>query len=172
MNFQKSVLIIALIILVIILGLIGYGISQTTKNITWPDQQYQCPDYFPYLSNIDVSGTMMSGCFNKNNLGNGSNTIQGLNCTPCSSGVTDCFACSDGNDNLLFDVSYNDATGWNFNVNSSEAVPAIQNLFTDFSANASYCEKYTWATSNNISWDSITYGTKNPGYDSNGNQCT
>ena len=170
MSFQKSILIIALIFLVIILVLIGYGISQTKKTVTWPDQQYQCPDYFPYLTNVDINGTDISGCFNKYNLGHGTNTIAGLKCNKCLSGAEQCFNCS-ANEKPVFDVSYDDGSGWTFKVHPPTTANDIQNLFINFPDNASYCDKYSWAHFNNVSWDSVTYGTQNPGYDSNGNAC-
>jgi hypothetical protein len=124
------------------------------------------------LSNIDISGTIMTGCFNKNNLGDGSNTIQDLHCE--KHGDTEWFSCFSGAGETtpLFDVSYNDTNGWNFALMGDTTASVIQPLFTDFSENTSYCTKYNWAVGNNLSWDSITYGTHNPGYDSNGNSCS
>lgn len=169
MSFQKIIVIIAYILLVIVLFVIGYGISQTKKTVTWPDQQYQCPDYFPYLTNVDINGTDMSGCFNKYNLGNGANTISDLSCNMCTEGSTQCWNCYAGS-TPVFDFSYSDGNGWNFDI-ASGSESFVKNLFINFPDNASYCNKYSWAHFNNVSWDSVTYGTHNPGYDSNGNAC-
>lgn len=67
MNFQKIVLIIAIILL--ILALIVFGSMLYTDKKVYPPVQAQCPDYW-----IDMSGGIGTGgyCINTKNLGKGS----------------------------------------------------------------------------------------------------
>ncbi len=60
-EFQKTVLIVAIIVLMIILVFIGMTMSKAKSNQQWPPMTHQCPDYF----SVDVSGN----CANKFNLG-------------------------------------------------------------------------------------------------------
>ena len=67
MNFQKIVLMIAIILL--ILALIVFGSMLYTDKKVYPPVQAQCPDYW-----IDMSGGIGTGgyCINTKNLGKGS----------------------------------------------------------------------------------------------------
>ena len=67
MNFQKIVLMIAIILL--ILALIVFGSMLYTDKTVYPPVQAQCPDYW-----IDMSGGIGTGsyCINTKNLGKGS----------------------------------------------------------------------------------------------------
>ena len=65
-GFQKTVLIVAIIVLMIILVFIGMTMSKAKSNQQWPPMTAQCPDYF----SVDVSGN----CENKLNLGTCNNT--------------------------------------------------------------------------------------------------
>jgi hypothetical protein len=62
--FQRIVLIIAIIILIISLLLIGLSIRSSKRNIAWPPLVPVCPDYWF----IDGSGNNTK-CINKRNLG-------------------------------------------------------------------------------------------------------
>jgi hypothetical protein len=62
-SFQKSVLVIAVIILVITLIFVGVALSYS-KNTTWPPMTPDCPDYWL----MDGSGNNAS-CINVKNLG-------------------------------------------------------------------------------------------------------
>jgi hypothetical protein len=63
MNFQKIVLIIAIVILIITLVFIGYALHQSTLKEQWPPLVGDCPDYW-----VDMSGNGAQ-CVNKLRLG-------------------------------------------------------------------------------------------------------
>ena len=60
-SFQKTILFIAIFILLIFLLFIGLSLSYSTKNATWPPVSSSCPDYW----GIDGSGN----CINNRKLG-------------------------------------------------------------------------------------------------------
>jgi len=62
-NFQKIVLLIAVILLIIALIFIGYSLGQAKEDETWPPIIGECPDYW-----VDISGNGAM-CVNINNLG-------------------------------------------------------------------------------------------------------
>jgi hypothetical protein len=62
-NFQKIVLLIAVILLIIALIFIGYSLGQAKADETWPPIIGECPDYW-----VDISGNGAM-CVNVNNLG-------------------------------------------------------------------------------------------------------
>jgi hypothetical protein len=70
-DFQRTVIMIALIILVIILLVTGYLMyNQKPNSGRWPPYQSNCPDYW-----MDTDGTGKN-CINSQNLGNcGSKTM-------------------------------------------------------------------------------------------------
>jgi hypothetical protein len=63
MNFQKLVLIIATILLIVILFVIGYSLSYAATSVSWPPMIGACPDYWE-----DLTGKGES-CLNSLNLG-------------------------------------------------------------------------------------------------------
>ena len=63
-GFQKTILFAAVIILLVALLLIGFALSSSTNNETWPPMVPQCPDYWT----IDGSGSNTT-CVNVQNLG-------------------------------------------------------------------------------------------------------
>ena len=63
MNFQKIVLIIAIILLIISLVFIGISLSKSKSNEVWPPLIGDCPDYW-----VDLSGNG-SMCVNEKSLG-------------------------------------------------------------------------------------------------------
>ena len=63
-GFQKTVLIIAIIILIITLIIIGMALSKKSAEIGWPPMVPQCPDYWT----IDGSGNNTT-CINVKDLG-------------------------------------------------------------------------------------------------------
>jgi hypothetical protein len=63
-SFQKFVLFLAIIILIIVLVLIGYSLQKASTSI-WPPLVGECPDFW-----VDLSGNG-SQCTNVKNLGNG-----------------------------------------------------------------------------------------------------
>ena len=63
LNFQKSILIIAILIFILMLIVIGIVISKSNKKQTWPPIIGECPDYW-----IDLSGNG-SACLNVKSLG-------------------------------------------------------------------------------------------------------
>ena len=63
MNFQKIVLTIAIILLIISLVVIGYGLSTAKQEAVWPPMTGDCPDYW-----VDMSGNGAK-CVNTHSLG-------------------------------------------------------------------------------------------------------
>lgn len=62
-NFQKIVMVFAIIVLIIILILVGFALSKSKKEATWPPIVSNCPDYW-----MDLSGNG-TACFNEQGLG-------------------------------------------------------------------------------------------------------
>lgn len=75
MNFQKIVIIIAIIFLILMLTLIGYALYEAKYNKRWPPVQSQCPDYWEVQSadGSNVAGSSGPGgpskCVNVKDLG-------------------------------------------------------------------------------------------------------
>lgn len=63
MNFQKTVLIMATVLLIIILVVIGVSLSKASVEENWPPIVGECPDYW-----VDMSGNG-EACFNSHSLG-------------------------------------------------------------------------------------------------------
>ena len=63
MNFQKLILTIATVLLIIILVIIGVSLSKARTEESWPPIVGECPDYW-----IDMSGNG-EACFNSHSLG-------------------------------------------------------------------------------------------------------
>lgn len=63
MNFQKIVLTIATVLLIVILVVIGLTLSKANVDENWPPIVGECPDYW-----VDMSGNG-EACFNSHNLG-------------------------------------------------------------------------------------------------------
>lgn len=63
LNFQKSILVIAILIFILVLIVVGTVISKSNKKQTWPPIVGDCPDYW-----IDLSGNG-SACLNVHSLG-------------------------------------------------------------------------------------------------------
>lgn len=61
MNFQSMTMMIATILLILVLGFIGYLMYKAKSNMDWPPMISECPDYWT------VTG--VSQCSNPNNLG-------------------------------------------------------------------------------------------------------
>jgi hypothetical protein len=68
LTFHKTVLGIAIIILILILGLIGYSLSESVST-NWPPIVGDCPDYW-----VDLSGNG-EACYNSHSLGTSSNSV-------------------------------------------------------------------------------------------------
>ena len=63
MIFQKIILTIATILLIVILVVIGVSLSKASVEDTWPPIVGECPDYW-----VDMSGNG-EACFNSHSLG-------------------------------------------------------------------------------------------------------
>ena len=63
MNFQKTILLFSLFILILVFIFIGIGFSNSVINKNWPPIISDCPDYW-----IDMSGNGAE-CYNVLNLG-------------------------------------------------------------------------------------------------------
>jgi hypothetical protein len=62
-SFQKIILVIAIIGLIILLVIIGMSLSNSNSNIVWPPVVGDCPDYW-----VDLKGNGES-CYNAKSLG-------------------------------------------------------------------------------------------------------
>ena len=71
MTFQKIVVGIAIVLLIIILIMIGYTISQANKDEEWPPVVGDCPDYW-----IDLEGAG-AACTNTKSLGKCNLPVEG-----------------------------------------------------------------------------------------------
>lgn len=63
MNFQGTILMTAIIILILLLIFIGIAMKDTKDTVDWPPIVGECPDYW-----VDLSGNG-SACFNSHSLG-------------------------------------------------------------------------------------------------------
>jgi hypothetical protein len=63
MSFQKTVLVLAIVFLILFLVLIGVSLSNASSTAEWPPIVGACPDYW-----VDLSGNG-SECFNSHSLG-------------------------------------------------------------------------------------------------------
>jgi hypothetical protein len=63
MHFQKIVLTVATVLLIIILVVIGVSLSKAKENNIWPPIVGKCPDFW-----VDISGNG-EACFNSHSLG-------------------------------------------------------------------------------------------------------
>jgi hypothetical protein len=71
MNFQKIVLIIATVVLIIFLLIVGYMLYKNKYSSDFPPIISDCPDYWLDMSGNDLSGnTVTPYCYNVKNLGN------------------------------------------------------------------------------------------------------
>jgi hypothetical protein len=60
LNFQKIVLVVAIIVFIVALVFIGIGLNKAKKEKSWPPIVSTCPDYWEDTGN---------GCYNKLGLG-------------------------------------------------------------------------------------------------------
>jgi len=63
MNFQKTIITVAIVILIIMLVVIGMALSKASNSETWPPVIGECPDYW-----VDMSGNG-EACLNTHSLG-------------------------------------------------------------------------------------------------------
>ena len=63
MNFQKMILTVAIIVLIVMLILIGMSLKNSDESMVWPPIVGDCPDYW-----VDLSGNG-GACFNSHSLG-------------------------------------------------------------------------------------------------------
>lgn len=55
LNFQRIVIVIAIIMLIVVMVFIGYALYQQSSDVSWPPQTPKCPDYWM----VDASGNCM-----------------------------------------------------------------------------------------------------------------
>ena len=90
MSFQKIVLTIAIILLIVMLVIIGIALSKSSASETWPPIVGECPDYW-----IDMSGNG-EACFNSHSLGRcnipteGNKTTKNFNQPPFNAANSAC----------------------------------------------------------------------------------
>ena len=187
MSFQKTILIIAVVLLIISLIIIGISLIKASKNATWPPNTGVCPDYW-----VDLSGNG-SQCVNVKSLGTcnipgqlyttyAGQDSYGNDLTSYSKiSLNDCKTACSANSNC-YGLSYNPTTQSCWIKNSKVlTTPKITNASINFllkntSANTNAmdftqspytgsngsCSKYNWAENCGVSWDGITYGATNP----------
>jgi hypothetical protein len=63
LNFQRIVIIIAIIMLIAAMVFIGYALYKQSSDIAWPPETPQCPDYWTYDATKKV-------CTNPNKISN------------------------------------------------------------------------------------------------------
>ena len=68
MDFQKAVLMVAIVVLIITLAMIGSSLGKQRKNAVYPPVLADCPDYW---ENTKVAGSCGKGLYNKGNGGSG-----------------------------------------------------------------------------------------------------
>lgn len=73
MNFQKIVLTVAVVLLIIFLMMVGYMLYKQKYNAEFPPTVSDCPDYWLDVSGNDASGNEIVSpyCYNVKNLGSG-----------------------------------------------------------------------------------------------------
>jgi len=77
MTFQKIVITIAIVILILSLIVLGVIIYNSRNNEQYPPEIGNCPDYFTIESKDgDMGGTPTEMCHNEHNLGNHSNDCE------------------------------------------------------------------------------------------------
>ena len=92
MNFQKIILVIATLVLILLLVLIGFTLSKSKNSEAWPPIVGACPDYW-----IDLSGNG-EACFNSHKLGKcnlpgdgkDNNNTMNFNQSPFNTDTTNC----------------------------------------------------------------------------------
>ena len=57
-NFQRIVIFIAIIMLIVALVFIGYALYKQSSDVTWPPKIPKCPDYWT----VDPTATSTNGC--------------------------------------------------------------------------------------------------------------
>ena len=86
MNFQKTVMMVALILFIAIMAVVAVLMSNNKKKAVFPPEIGVCPDYWE-LTNIQVNGRDVKGCKDVNNVGNASGTIPNTDTGNCSAGI-------------------------------------------------------------------------------------
>ena len=61
-NFQRIVIIIAIIMLILAMVFIGYALYRQSSDVSWPPKRPKCPDYWTLDTN--------NACKNTNNVAN------------------------------------------------------------------------------------------------------
>jgi hypothetical protein len=90
MNFQKTIAVLALIILILLLVWIGVSLTKSSGSKSWPPIIGDCPDYW-----LDLSGSG-EACFNAKRLGNcnipskGNPNAMNFNINPFNSSNGEC----------------------------------------------------------------------------------
>ena len=155
MNFQKIILVLAILLLIGALIFIGISLKQSKKNATWPPLIPDCPDYWVAFDPNTMDGTPYG-------LANSSTYLATIGQNTCTNGVS---------------TSTTSTTPTSTSSNSGAICINTKNLGTcpapsgqkytimdftqdQYQGSNGNCKKYQWATSCNISWDGITYGVQ------------
>ena len=72
MEFKKTVLIIAIVLLIGTLIFLGSMMASKAKSTGWPPKVAECPDYWEEKGGVDESGESLVACNNIHNLGKSS----------------------------------------------------------------------------------------------------
>lgn len=152
-SFEKNVVTIAVIILVVALVSIGLAMKYSTTSVAFPPSVSDCPDYWLYtnrsdpsslLSDVrDISGTIASDI-----------AARKAETTGCPVPAN-----SDSNDNLSSLFGSSSGTGKCVNTHGLglDTCKKIMDFSTEeYSGTQGLCNKQTWANNCNITWDGVT----------------
>mgnify|MGYP001207614956 CR=1 FL=1 len=72
MDFKKTVLYIAIVLLIVALIFLGTMMASQSKTATWPPRVSGCPDFWEEKTATDQNGAEYTECYNLHNLGSSS----------------------------------------------------------------------------------------------------
>lgn len=84
MNFQKTVMTVALVLFIIIMAVVGVLMNNAKKKKQFPPEIGVCPDYWE-LKNIGKEDNVVLGCYDENSVGNGTGNPDGPG--SCADGI-------------------------------------------------------------------------------------
>ena len=151
-DFEKKVVTIAVIILIVALVSIGLAMKYSTASVTFPPSVSDCPDYWLYtnkadpsslLSNVqDISGTIASAI--------AARKAEATGCpVPANTDSVD--------GTTLFGGSSGSGKCVNIHGLGLDTCNKIMDFSTgEYSGTQGLCNKQTWANNCNITWDGVT----------------
>jgi hypothetical protein len=138
-SFQITIMILAILFLIVILVLIGLMLWKNQTSQPWPPSVPTCPDYWVAVDSSNAATIASS-----------------LDFTDFSFNY-DTISNASGSGNYCYNVQGLGISGSGTSGTSGSGSGSKKLM--DFSNYSTSCEKYNWATANNVAWDGITYGT-------------